>query len=752
MDEFARAVEDGLKLSKRLVLPGGVPPPRPPAGMERTVSAASAAGPDPRLLPTAPTAYAVVADPGAVDTPDVPSYQPYVYGRLDPPALIPLQMKEVDLAVDCTLDTAHVTLRARWWLHCITRSRECDVRIVVPMGEQGSILGAEVTIGRRSYNTQVIEVEDNTVENHGQIQSGGLLKPQLFFLTVPQVEGGADIYATFRWSQKLLYDNGRFSVDIPFRFPYFVNPLPKVFMKKEKIQLTVNSGFSKEVLLQGTSHPLKEKGRQGDKLSFMHEAVVENWSNKDFNFSYSVYSADLSGGVLVQPATLRDYDDRDSFCIFLLPGSGNRKVFRKAVVFIVDTSGSMQGKPLENVKNALSSALSELVQGDYFNIITFNDELHSFSSCLEQVNEKAIASATDWMNYFVAEGSTDIMHSLSEAMALLSSVHDALPQIYLMTDGSVDDEHNICQTMKTEIINRGSKSPRISTFGLGSHCNHYCLRMLASIGKGHYDAALETASIESRILKWFGRASSTIVANISIDAITHLDDFEVDSEYIPDISVKSPLCVSGKYHGKFPDTVIAKGYLADMKEISIELKVQHLKEIPLDKVLATQQINLLTSKAWLSADKQLERKVIKLSIQNSVPSEYTEMVLLQTNLDKVDAKQKVKQKLKGQKGPDETRIPLHCLKLGFGDKAATRENLTTGFGDVRPPEKNVIMRKASGCCSRLADCICCMCCIKACNRMNDQCAILMAQICAALSCLGCYAVAELGFRSWVFPF
>ena len=53
-------------------------------------------------------------------------------------------------------------------------------------------------------------------------------------------------------------------------------------------------------------------------------------------------------------------------------------------------------------------------------------------------------------------------------MALLSSVHDALPQIYLITDGSVDDEHNICQTMKTEITNRGSKCPRISTFGLGN--------------------------------------------------------------------------------------------------------------------------------------------------------------------------------------------------------------------------------------------------------------------------------------------
>jgi hypothetical protein len=53
-------------------------------------------------------------------------------------------------------------------------------------------------------------------------------------------------------------------------------------------------------------------------------------------------------------------------------------------------------------------------------------------------------------------------------MALLSHSHDALPQIYLVTDGSVDDERNICQTMKNQLISIGSKSPRISTFGLGN--------------------------------------------------------------------------------------------------------------------------------------------------------------------------------------------------------------------------------------------------------------------------------------------
>ena len=140
-EAFARAVDDGLKLTKRLVLPGGggLPPPRPPQGMDRDDPAAAHAAWLQHLLPAAPMAYAVVVDPGAVDSPDVPSYQPHVYGRLDPPALIPLQMREVDLRVDCVAAgcaTAEVALRARWWVHCVTRSRACHCRIVVPMGHQ----------------------------------------------------------------------------------------------------------------------------------------------------------------------------------------------------------------------------------------------------------------------------------------------------------------------------------------------------------------------------------------------------------------------------------------------------------------------------------------------------------------------------------------------------------------------------------------------------------------------------------------
>jgi hypothetical protein len=131
-DEFSRSVEDGLKLSKRIYANAKdqrptYSPPRNPGSMERS---------DEPFPPTGPMVYAVISDPGIVDNPDIPSYQPYVYGRCDPPALIPLQMKEIELEMECVLDTVFVTMRGRWWVHCVTRSRASDCRIVVPMGEQ----------------------------------------------------------------------------------------------------------------------------------------------------------------------------------------------------------------------------------------------------------------------------------------------------------------------------------------------------------------------------------------------------------------------------------------------------------------------------------------------------------------------------------------------------------------------------------------------------------------------------------------
>lgn len=59
---------------------------------------------------------------------------------------------------------------------------------------------------------------------------------------------------------------------------------------------------------------------------------------------------------------------------------------------------------------------------------------------------------------------------------------------------------------------------------------------------------------------------------------------QVYSCHILDISAHYPVFVSGRCQGKFLDSLKAKGYLADMSEITIDLKVHNAKDIPLEKV------------------------------------------------------------------------------------------------------------------------------------------------------------------------
>ncbi|KAM3380029.1 putative protein isoform X1 [Capsicum galapagoense] len=735
-DDFTTSVEMGLQLTKRIYY--GKNPPKTVV-MERSSSMKSEAN----KLPSAPMVYAVIRDPSIVDNPDIPSYQPYVHGRCDPPALIPLDMQGIAMEVDCYMDTAFVTVNGTWRVHCVASSRYCDCRVAVPMGEQGSVLGVEIETPSKSYSTLLIE--SNDTKDAGLIanaKDGFLLRRQIYTLKVPQVAGGSILSIKVSWSQKILYQDGQFSLNIPFSFPWYVNPVAKLSCKKERIWLNMNSGIGKEILCESSSHPLKETSRSVGSLGFLYESEVRAWSMNDFSFSYKVHSSEILGRVLLNSPSMLDFDQREMFCFYLYPPTVNTmKVFRKQVVYVVDISASMQGRPLENVKAALQAALSKLSPADSFNVIAFNGKSLLFSSSMVPVGKESIGKAAQWIDQnFVAEGSTNISLPLNQAIEMLLNDGDSIPLVFLITDGSVEDEREICEALRGQLMKRGLSAPRISTFGIGLYCNHYFLQLLAQIGRGYYDAAYDLDSISSRLERLLNGTSSVILADLKIEALENLNSFELYPCYLPDLLSSRPLIVSGRFIGTCPDSVKVSGTLEDSSNFVVDVKVQKAKDFPLERVFARRQIEAITVNAWFSGSKQLEEMVVKLSMQTGVPSEYTNLIFVENKKEKQTSKlEAVDEKASDQLNVKKI-IYLRALGVGFGNLKATADNLPVEAAEPKLHETSeMVFAAASSLCGKLCDTCCCMCFIQFCSRFNDRCAVTLAQLCTALACFECFS-------------
>lgn len=59
------------------------------------------------------------------------------------------------------------------------------------------------------------------------------------------------------------------------------------------------------------------------------------------------------------------------------------------------------------------------------------------------------------------------MVCLFQAIEMVAEIGDSIPFIFLITDGAVENEKDICDVMKSCLANGEPNCPRICTFGIG---------------------------------------------------------------------------------------------------------------------------------------------------------------------------------------------------------------------------------------------------------------------------------------------
>jgi Ca-activated chloride channel family protein len=166
----------------------------------------------------------------------------------------------------------------------------------------------------------------------------------------------------------------------------------------------------------------------------------------------------------------------------------------RTVFFLVDRSGSMQGRPMDAAKRAVRGSLRALGPSDRFNLIAFDDQLEALARSPVPFNDASLEAADAFADALDARGGTEASAALKAVLTdALKGVTVALkmkpepatgPRLRLvvfMTDGDVADAATVLKTAGSAL-----RDTRLHVLGIGDAVNHALLAELAELGGGTY--------------------------------------------------------------------------------------------------------------------------------------------------------------------------------------------------------------------------------------------------------------------------
>jgi Ca-activated chloride channel family protein len=237
----------------------------------------------------------------------------------------------------------------------------------------------------------------------------------------------------------------------------------------------------------------------------------------------------------------------------------------KELVFVLDTSGSMQGFPIEKAKETMKLALDGLNPSDTFNLITFaGDTSILFPEPVPATGEN-LRKAQAFLSSRKGADGTEMMKAI-EAALKPSDDQSHVRIVCFMTDGYVGNEMEIIAEVQSH------PNARVFAFGIGSAVNRFLLDKMAEAGRGEveYVGLNDDGSAAAR--RFHERVRSPLLTDISIDW-NGLAVADVYPKRMPDLFSAKPVVVTGRFTAPGRATIRLKGKMAGndfVREIPVE--------------------------------------------------------------------------------------------------------------------------------------------------------------------------------------
>ncbi|MEP0548040.1 MAG: VIT and VWA domain-containing protein [Rhodothermales bacterium] len=217
----------------------------------------------------------------------------------------------------------------------------------------------------------------------------------------------------------------------------------------------------------------------------------------------------------------------------------------KTVVFVIDRSGSMAGRKMEQAKDALSFVLDNLGDDDLFNVVAYDDRVETFEPELQRYSPETRRAALDYVDGLRPGGSTNIDGALTEALGLLGD--DGRPAYVLfLTDGLPTAGEQGEGAIAANADRANGAHARIFSFGVGYDVNARLLERLAATSGGTTEYVRPEDDLEASVAALYTRLTSPVLSGLEIA----FDGTRVNRAYpraLPDLFEGSQVVWAGRY-------------------------------------------------------------------------------------------------------------------------------------------------------------------------------------------------------------
>ncbi len=312
---------------------------------------------------------------------------------------------------------------------------------------------------------------------------------------------------------------------------------------------------------------------------------------------------------------------------------------RRCVQFVVDTSGSMAGRKLDQAKAALRAFVQSLRTKDLFQIVTFSSGVQTFFDAPREANAENVAAALARIDALSAMGGTNISGALEQALsAKLPAADDGgvwLPQIVFVTDG----EPTMGLTNPQQILELtkrvDTQGMRLFAFGVGDQIDVRLIDDLAQQHRGARDFVRSDEKIETKVSALCQKLRQPALSDVEVRC-DGLDSFDVHPAQTRDLFCGEMLQVVGRYrnHGRY--TVHVRGTQnGAAKDFAFQVDFPKLAEQNsfVQTVWARQHVaTLLDAIRRTGAKQELVDEVRKIATRYGIVTPYTSQLIVEEGM------------------------------------------------------------------------------------------------------------------------